>query len=317
MTILVVGAGATGGYFGQRLVGAGRDVTFLVRPRRAEQLRKRGLRVVGLGRNERIEPKLVTADEITHPYDVVLLTVKASALDQAMDDLAPAVGPETRIVPFLNGMAHIDALRRRFGAEAVLGGVVMVITQLNDDGDIVHLAPLQSIEIGALDPGTSDAPGTPAASDERLAGVAEQLGDAGFDFSVSSDILGAMWAKWVMIATIGALTCLMRAPVGDIVAAPGGAELGPGILDEAASVAAAAGHPVPRARLEALANQVTEKDSPLASSLYRDLNAGAGTEAEQIIGDLSARAHALGVATPLLDLATLHLRVYELRRGRA
>lgn len=307
MTVLVVGAGATGGYFGQRLVAAGRDVTFLVRPRRAEQLRARGLRVVGLGREERIEPKLVTAAEVTHPYDVVLLTVKASALDQAMDDVAPAVGPETRIVPFLNGMAHIDALRRRFGTEAVLGGVVMVITQLNDDGDIVQLAPLQSIEIGALDQTTPD---------KRLAVVAEQLGDAGFDFSVSSDILGAMWAKWVMIATIGALTCLMRAPVGDIVAAPGGAELGLGILDEAASVAEAAGHPVPRARLDALAAQVTETGSPLASSLYRDLSAGAGTEAEQILGDLAARAHDLGLATPLLDLAALHLRVYEVRRAK-
>lgn len=308
MTILVVGAGATGGYFGQRLAAAGRDVTFLVRPRRAEQLRERGLRVVGLGREERIEPKLVTAADIDHPYDVVLLTVKATALDQALTDLAPAVGPRTRIVPFLNGMAHVEELTRRFGAEAVLGGVVMVITQLDADGDVVQLAPLQRIQIGDL--AGADRP------DERLAEVAAELADAGFDFSVSADILGAMWAKWVMIATIGALTCLVRAPVGDIVAAPGGALLGPEILAEAAAVAAAAGHPVPRERLDALAAQISEPDSPLASSMYRDLNEGAGTEVEQILGDLAERAHRFGVAVPLLDLATLSLRVYELRRGK-
>lgn len=320
MTILVVGAGATGGYFGQRLALAGRDVTFLVRPRRAQQLRERGLRVVGLGREERIEPKLVTAAELghtgsDHPYDVVLLTVKAAALRQAIDDVAPVVGPHTRIVPFLNGMAHVDELTRRFGGRTVLGGVVMVMTQLDADGDIVQLGPLQSLEIGAL-PGGAVAAGLPAEPDKRVAEVAAELSDAGFGLSVSTDILGAMWAKWVMIATLGALTCLMRAPVGDIAAAPEGKRLAPAILAEAASVAEAAGHPVPRERLDALAAQFSEPGSPLASSMYRDLNDGAPTEVEQILGDLVARAGQSDLATPLLDLATLSLRIYELRRSR-
>ena len=308
MTILVVGAGATGGYFGLRLAQAGRDVTFLVRPRRAETLRTRGLRVVGLGRDERIEPKLVGAAEIDHPYDIVLLTVKATALSQALDDLSPAVGPNTRIIPFLNGMAHLDALTHRFGAEAVLGGVVLVATQLTPEGDIAQLSPTQSIRTGAL--GASG-------PDDRLAAVAAELSDAGFDFSVSGDILGDMWGKWVMIATVGALTCLMRAPIGDIVACPGGAELGPAILAEAASVAEFAGYPLPRPQLDAVAREITQPGSPSASSMYRDLSEGAGTEVEQILGDLIARARRGGPATPLLDLATLHLRVYEHRRAHA
>ena len=304
--ILVVGAGATGGYFGQRLALAGRDVTFLVRPRRAETLRARGLRVVGLGQEERIEPKLVTAADIDHPYAVVLLSVKATALGQAIDDLAPAVGPDTRIVPFLNGMAHIDELTRRFGTRAVLGGVVLVATQLDADGDIAQLTPLANIQTGALDGDLAD---------DGLVAVAMALSDAGFEFSVSDDILGSMWSKWVMISTIGALTCLMRAPVGDIVACPGGAELGPAIVAEGASVAAAAGHPVPRQRLDALTRQVTETGSSLASSMYRDLSDGAGTEVEQILGDLAGRARLARLSTPLLDLATLHLRIYEFRRA--
>jgi 2-dehydropantoate 2-reductase len=151
MRILVVGAGATGGYFGGRLARAGRDVTFLVRPRRAEVLRARGLRIVGLGEEESIEPRLVTAAELDGPYDVVLVTVKASGLDQALEDAAPAVGPDTAVIPFLNGMAHLDVLNTRFGKESVLGGVVKVVASVNDDGDIERYAPLSTFEFGEQD----------------------------------------------------------------------------------------------------------------------------------------------------------------------
>ena len=93
MRILVVGAGATGGYFGGRLAQAGRDVTFLVRPKRAEQLRQDGLQILSPHGDVSLHPQLVTADGIAAPFDVVLLTVKAFALDAALHDLAPAVGP--------------------------------------------------------------------------------------------------------------------------------------------------------------------------------------------------------------------------------
>jgi 2-dehydropantoate 2-reductase len=149
MTILVVGAGATGGYFGARLAQAGRDVTFLVRPRRAEQLRERGLRIVGPGAGadagQELRPNLVMAGELTAPADIVLLSVKATALDHAIADFAPAVGPQTAVVPFLNGMAHLAVLSKRFGESAVLGGVVVIVTQLNDEGDIVQLRPQASL----------------------------------------------------------------------------------------------------------------------------------------------------------------------------
>jgi 2-dehydropantoate 2-reductase len=145
MTILVVGAGATGGYFGARLAQAGRDVTFLVRPHRAGQLRERGLRIVGPGAGAEagqvVRPNLVMAGELTEPADVVLLSVKATALDAAIADFAPAVGPRTAVVPFLNGMAHLAVLGKRFGESAVLGGVVLIAVQLNDEGDVVQLSP--------------------------------------------------------------------------------------------------------------------------------------------------------------------------------
>ncbi|HVV24148.1 MAG TPA: ketopantoate reductase family protein [Pseudonocardiaceae bacterium] len=301
MRILVVGAGATGGYFGAKLAAAGRDVTFLVRKRRAAQIEDRGLRITGQGDDHVLTPNLVTADQFTGPYDLVLLSVKATALLPAVEDLAPAVGPTTTIVPFLNGMAHMDVLNDRFGADRVLGCVVMVATTVTDDGDIVRLAPMQSITVGEQDGGSS----------QRLSAVADVLGGAGFDFAVIDDVLSAMWSKWVFITTVGAVTCLMRGTVGDVVAVPGGGDLGPALADEGAAVAAAAGFPVPAEKLAATKATVTAAGAPTTSSLYRDLVSGQPTEGEHLFGDLIARARALSVPTPLLDLATMHLRVHE------
>ena len=302
MRILVVGAGATGGFFGARLAQAGRDVTFLVRPGRVSALASRGLRVHGLGRDDVIKPSLVTGGELAGSYDLVLLAVKATALPGAIADMAPAVGEGTAIVPFLNGMAHMDALNSRFGAERVLGGVVLVATTLGPDSDIVQLAPFASVTVG-------DQPGWPA----RAAAAGVALSGAGFDVSVAPDIIAAMWHKWVFIATVGALTCLMRGTIGDVVAVPGGADLGPAMLAEATAVAAAAGYPVPADSIASTTATVTDPGSASASSMYRDVTAGQPVEVEQILGDLVRRARLLCVATPLLDLATAHLRVYQHR----
>lgn len=124
MRILVIGAGALGGYFGGRLLAAGRDVTFLVRPGRAKQLAATGGLVVtsDYGDLALSNPPLVRADGLKDPYDLILLSCKAFALESCMNDFAPAVGPDTMIVPVLNGMRHIDALKARFGDRTVLGG---------------------------------------------------------------------------------------------------------------------------------------------------------------------------------------------------
>lgn len=306
MKILIVGAGATGGFFGALLVKAGRDVTFLVRPNRAAALRERGLRLTGLGEEEVITPQLVTAAELTTPYDLVLLSVKATTLRQAIDDVAPAIGPETSIVPLLNGMAHLDALTARFGAGPVLGGVARVITTLNAEGDIVRLAALADLDIG-------EPAGRPS---DRLDGVRALLEGAGITVGVPADIVAAMWHKWVLMTTVGAVTCLMRGTVGDVNAVPGGPGFASAVLAEAAAVAAAAGYAVPKGQLDLITGLVRQ-DGPFVSSMYRDLVAGYPTEAEHILGDFLDRARTLGIDTPLLDLATLHLRVHQHRTTAA
>jgi 2-dehydropantoate 2-reductase len=303
MRILVIGAGATGGLFGARLATAGRDVTFLVRPRRAELLRERGLRVHGAGQDFVIKPQVLVTGEIAEPYDVVLVSVKAAGLDQAIEDFAPAVGPDTLVMPFLNGMRHLAVLDKRFGADRVLGGVVRVQTTVDGGGDILRIGPLEDMSYGAR-VGTSPA---------RLAELPETLGGAGFPAELSEHIDADMWAKWVLIASFGGATCMMRGTIGQIAAA-GGAQFSAALIDECAAVAAAAGYPLPEAAHSRLRAGVADPASPAATSMFRDLSNGYPTEAEHLLGDLLERARRLDVPTPLLELATISMRVYENNR---
>lgn len=303
MRILVVGAGATGGYFGGRLVQAGRDVTFLVREGRARTLRERGLRIIGLGEQTVLEPRLVTADSIEGPYDLVLVTVKESGLTGAVADLAPAVGPDTLILPVLNGMRQIDVLVERFGERAVLGGIAYVMTTIDADGDILRLAGMHRLAYGRRD----------GSVDDQVRAVHAALSDAGFDTALSERILGAMWSKWTFIAALGAVCVLGGGTVGEVGAVPGGTALAEAVLAEAASVAAAAGHPVSEQEIGVYRGMVTAQGSDDTSSLFRDLSAGLPVEAEQIFGDLVARAEALDVAVPSLAAVAVRLRVHNAR----
>src|SRR5437868_271727 len=293
LRILIVGAGAVGGYFGGRLAEAGRDVTFLARPSRARQLGRDGLRIISPHGDAVLTPKLVNAEEIDTPYDLVFLSVKAYALEAAMNDFAAAIGPETMILPVLNGMRHVDLLTKRFGEHTVIGGVCFVAAKIDDEGRIVQLADFQQLVYGERNGET-----TP-----RLKALDATPQGAGFDARLSTDIMQAMWEKWVQLASLGAITCLMRGAIGEIVAVPGGAELSLKALDESAAVATACGHKPAEALLSKHAAAMTAPGSPLTSSMYRDLRKGPAVEAEHILGDFIERGSAHGVSTPLLKAA--------------
>ncbi|GGD84042.1 2-dehydropantoate 2-reductase [Caballeronia grimmiae] len=307
MRILVVGAGAIGGYFGARLLEAGRDVTFLVRERRAQQLRDGGLNVRSPEGDVRIgNPPIVLTQEIAEPYDLVLLGCKAYDLQGAMDSLAPAVGPDTAILPLLNGMAHLDALDARFGAGKVLGGQCVIAATLDAQGAIVHLNTMQSMTIGERAGGRS----------ARIDSIGQQLSGAGYELNVSENILQAMWDKWVFLATLAAGTCLMRAPIGDIVAAPGGEALLRGIFDECSGIAGDNGHAPGEAVLARSRTFFSERGSLMTASMLRDIENDAPIEADHIVGNLLARRKTAFDGTSLLAVAYAHLKAYEARRER-
>ena len=302
-----MGAGAVGGHFGARLVRAGRDVDFLVRPARAALLRERGLRLQALdGTVETVPVTAVTADALTPGYDLVILAVKSYGLDSALKDIAPAMGPDTTVLPFLNGMRHMDALIDRFGADRVYGGVAMVQTRLGDGGEIVEVGPMARLVYGPV----TDTP-VLAPADVHAA-----LDTGTFSATATENAMQELWDKWVFLATMGACNCLMRAPIGRINSTAGGRDFTRTVFDEAAAVAAAAGHPVRPSVRERTDRMLGDTRSPATTSLYWDLTHDNPVEADHIIGDLVARGRALDVPTPLFALADLHLRVYEAGRDR-
>jgi 2-dehydropantoate 2-reductase len=306
MRILVVGAGAIGGYFGGRLLEAGRDVTFLVRPRRAAQLAKTGLVIRSrFGDVTLPAPPMVTADALTAPFDLILLSCKSYDLQSAADSFAPAVGANTAILPFLNGMAHIDYLAGRFGDAAVLGGQCVISVTLDGDGRILHLNDTHGVSFGERGGSTSP----------RAEAIAATLSGARFDSRLSSTILQEMWEKWVLIATMGASNCLMRAAVGDIVAA-GAENFSLALLAECAGIATAQGFTPSEATMMRNRTMLTTQGSSFAASMLRDIERGAPIEGDHIVGDLVRRGGGGESDFPLLRVAQAHLRAYEARRKR-
>lgn len=303
MRLLVVGAGATGGYFGGRLAAAGRDVTFLVRAGRAAQLKAKGLQIVSPHGDLTVQPKITTAGSIDGTYDAILLSVKAYSLDAALDDLAPAIGPKTVIVPMLNGMRHVDVLQARFGKQAVAGGVCRIAATMDEQDRILQLAPFHDLAYGELDGSKS----------ERMQALDGVMRDAGFDARLSGTIEREMWEKWLFLSSLGAITCLMRGTIGETEAAPGGLALANALIDEIAAIVRAAGTPPSETFLTTIRGQLTAKGSPLTSSMYRDLQKGGAIEADQIIGDLLARGQKAGVATPLLAATYTSLAIHQNR----
>ncbi|MEW9623662.1 2-dehydropantoate 2-reductase [Rhodanobacter geophilus] len=308
MRILVVGAGATGGYFGGRLLQAGRDVTFLVREARAALLARNGLHIrSALGNADIAAPPTVTAPMLREPFDLVLLGCKAWDLPRAIEDIAPAMGGHSAVLTILNGMRQLDLLDARFGAARVLGGQCVIAATLDADGVVHHLNRSHSLGFGERDGSDS----------ERVRRIAQAMAGANFEPHASTAIVQDMWDKWVFLASLAGITCLMRAPVGDIMAAAGGREATLALLDDCRRVAAACGHEPHPAVLQRAREVLTETGSALSASMMRDLERGNRIEADHVIGDLLARGEAHGAETPLLRLAHAHLKAYEARRAHA
>ena len=305
MRILVVGAGAIGGYFGGRMLAAGRGVTFLVRPRRASELASAGLVIKSpLGDVTLKNPPTVQADRLSEKFDVVLLSCKAFDLEDAIRSFAPAVGPHTAIVPLLNGMLHLDVLDTKFGSERVLGGLCAIAVTLNEQREVVQLQPMQSLNFGERDGKLSD----------RVRAIAEVMASGKFGSVASEHIIQEMWEKWVFLASLAASTCLMRTSVGNILTAPGGKDFILGMLDECSAVATAEGYPPRAPFLERTRGMLTAEGSPMTASMFRDIKAGAPVEADHVIGDLIARGDAGKVPVPRLRTAYTHLKAYERQR---
>ena len=304
MKFLVLGAGAIGGYFGGRLAESGADVTFLVRPDRRAQLDRDGLRVESaLGNMSRPVPT-VLAESVAPEYDVVVLTCKAYDLPSSIEAIAPAVGPQSVVIPLLNGLAHVAVLDARFGAARVMGGTCMIDSTLGRDGVVHHFGTLQRLVFGERD-------GRRSPRADKIAAV---LAGTTIDWSLSDDIQRIMWEKLMFLAALASLTCLFRANVREIISAPGGRAAMERALAANAAIAASEGYPPSTSGMDFARTRLTDPAGLWSASMLRDLESGRRVEADHVVGWMLDRARQHGVDDTLLSLAFTHLKAFEARR---
>ena len=305
MRFLVLGAGGVGGYFGGRLAQNGADVTFLVRERRRDQLVQDGLRIKSPMGDATIPVKTLLAAGLKPEFDVILLTCKAYDLDSSIDAIAPGLKPDGVVLPLLNGLAHLDLLNACFGKPRVLGGIAKIASTLTSEGVVKHLNDWRFVTLGEQSGEIS----------ARAAAIAAAFPTDSVAANATATILSEMWEKLVHLSTAAAMTCLMRASVGDIAATPDGTKLFLRLFDLAAAIATANGHPPGDAFVASFRRLFANPTSGYTTSMLRDIQAGNRIEADHIVGFMLAKAREAGLDATLLEIAFTHLKAYEGRRA--
>jgi 2-dehydropantoate 2-reductase len=303
--ILVLGAGGTGGYFGGRLAEIGADVTFLVREARRKTLSEQGLRIESPFGDAKIAVNTVVASEVAPVYDAVILTCKAYDLDAAVAAIAPAVAPNGYVLPFLNGIAHIDVLNEKFGQHRVLGGTAKIQATITPNGAIRQFNDWRTLAFGEQSGEITERVRTLAALFEAAKGV---------EVFAVADVVQRMWEKLVHLSTAAAMTCLMRANVGEIVRTPRGREIFLDQLGCGAAIAAANGHAPSAAFMKSWEETFSQQDSQYSTSMLRDIERGGQTEVEHILGFMLDKAIKSRTACNTLLLAYTNVKAYEQRR---
>jgi 2-dehydropantoate 2-reductase len=300
LRILVVGAGAVGGYFGARLAAAGEDVTFLVREGRYRELSERGLEVESVHGSLHLRPRLVTRKD-PGVYDVLILAVKQYHTEEVFAQIAPFMGPESVILPLLNGVSHVEVLQERYGKERVLGGLCQIEVTLNE-GKVVHTSPFHSVTLGALHPG----------KDAVIEALAEAFRRAGVSVQVSADIEADMWRKWMFISAFSGVTTLTRRPIGPILETEAGARLFKNLLQEVKTLAEAYGVAVTPEDVENYFEHTCRRISKeMMSSMSRDLLKGLPLELDAIQGTVIEFARRKGMRVPYHETVYAGLCLYK------
>jgi len=307
MKILILGAGAVGGYFGARLHQAGADVTFLLREKRAAKVKSEGL-VIKSPKGDAVLPvKVVTKGSDGGPYDVIILACKAYDLESAIESIAPAVGPDTTVVPMLNGHAHFAVLDARFGADGVAGGLARIGGMLGPNGEVLHTSPFAGVSFG-------ERSGKPPR--QSLKDLDAACKTAGIDGGLNEKIGQDLWDKWIMLTSLAAMCCTLRGTTGDIMATDEGEALMNETVDECRKVAVAEGFDPGEKGIANLKTYLTQRGSGFAASMLGDLEKGGQIEGRHVIGDMLGRARRHGIAAPHLRTAYAVVQAYEARRDR-
>ena len=299
MKILVLGAGAVGGYFGGRMAEAGMDVTFLVREKRQKKLEKSSLIIKSPKGDFAINPNLITVDNVDSIYDVILFTNKAYDLDEILQSPFP-VKDGSIIIPLLNGYAHMEQLRNKFPNARLFGGIAHIFSTLNDEGEIHHFNDIHSLTFGHLNKADE--------TDGRR--FFDSCSSANFSIKYSDDIIVDLWHKWVLITTVAGATTLFNATIGEIASTEHGIAFITDLHDECITIAKSEKIKVNDDDLAQQRRFLSNKKSTWSSSMRRDMVNKSKIECAHIFLELINIADKNSVECPSLKTVMINGEIY-------
>lgn len=304
MKVLVVGAGAVGGYFGARLAEKGEDVTFLVREKRAHLLNEQGLQVKSIHGDYHHRAKIVLAGEKREPFDLILLSVKAYHLKNVMEELAPFAGNQTLIMPLLNGFAHLEMLQERFSEDRVIGGLCFIESTVDQNGAIVQTSPIHELVYGALNSEQAEAV-------EKLEAL---FAGSNAEIRKSDRILADMWHKYMFISGLSGVTTLFRSPIGPIRENEFGISVTQKLFYEIGSIMRAEGAPIADGIENIQLGKIHNMTHGMKSSMQRDMEKLTEVEADHLQGYLLKLAEKHKIEAQVLSMVYANLKIYEKNR---
>lgn len=301
MKILVLGAGATGGYFGGRLLEKGEDVTFLVRERRHKQIKEEGLVIKSVHGNVTLKPRTLLPGSGDEPFDVVIMATKSYHLHEALQTVEPFVREYTTIIPLLNGIEHVDELTRYYSKNQVMGGLCFIESTLDERGHIIQSSSTHELTYGEWS-------GRRSRRTEELEAI---FSGTKASFRLSDHIERDMWHKYLFITVLSGITSLMRSAIGPIRDTLEGRTYIQQLFEEVRLTMTEEGAPLANGIVEKQMGLIDRADFFMKSSMLRDIEKNHYIEADHIQGYLLLLAERLGIETPLLRLTYQHLKVYE------
>ena len=291
LSVAILGAGGIGGLLAALLARGGNAVEVLASESTARLIAERGLRVESQRFGD-FQVSVSTAIRLERPVDACLIAVKNTQLTEALERVPSEALGEGLVVPFLNGIEHVDLLRSIYPASSVAAATIRVETARVEPGLIRQTSPFASVEIAAA-----------GANRERVERVAAQLTSVGLDVRVRDDETSMLWDKLSFLVPLALLTTHERANAGAIRTRRREDTLA--VISEVAAVAAAEGAAIDP---EAVVRFLDSVPDTMESSMQRDQADGRPLEIDAIGGAVVRRAARAGVAVPV----TSHL-VEELR----
>jgi len=300
MKILILGVGGIGGFFGGYLHEIGADVTFLVRPNRQKLLSNNGLNIISSLGNLSLNPKTVLAEDLTPIYDMIIITCKTYDLDQAILDLKLCKG-KGLILPFLNGLTHMEKLDKEYGIPNVMGGVAHISSTVNEDGIIEHFSDFKKLTFGDRS----------LINNDIIKSFYQICKKTKFDVVLSDNINLDLWKKWVFISTVAGATTLFNSSLGQISKQKYGKKLIVDLFNECKAIAEINGYSFDKSESDNIIKNITTLGSPIKASMQRDVEKKLFTEHKEIFGDLISLIGKKHFNCPILSSCFVNMEIYN------